>query len=72
MVAPKSITDSSKLLSVSAVAREMGVHRSTVHVWIRDGIMQTQRHGVHHAIQRREVDRVKKLLGLDSKKEGDM
>lgn len=70
MVLPKTISGSKKLLSVTAAARELGVHRSTVHVWIRQGVMRTQRHGIHHSVSRRELERVRKLLGLSQKKEG--
>jgi excisionase family DNA binding protein len=65
MAPPRTISDSKTLLSVSAAARELGVHRTTVHVWIQRGIVRTQRHGIHHAISRAELARVSGVLGLD-------
>lgn len=65
MVVPKSISDDESLLSPSDVAKEMGVHRSTVHNWIRDGMIATERHGAFHAVKRKELDRFRQLYKIE-------
>jgi excisionase family DNA binding protein len=71
MVAPKSITDSKGLLTTTEVARELGVHRSTVHVWIRRKMLATVKHGAFHAVTRKEVERLRKLLGIKKPDSGE-
>lgn len=70
MVVPKTISGDAALLSPTDVADELGVHRSTVHNWIRDGMLASEMHGAFHAVSRAEIDRFKKLyVVLDPKPE---
>lgn len=64
MTIPKSISDDENLLSPSQVAKELGVHRSTVHVWIKGGMLKTERHGVFLSVSREEVERFRKLYDI--------
>ena len=51
MTIPKSISEDDKLLSTSEVAKRCKVHRSTVHLWIKHGLLKTEKHGNFHAIR---------------------
>lgn len=57
MVAPKSIQEDRRLVSPTEAAKILGVHRSTIHNWLRDGLIAGERHGSFHAIARTEVER---------------
>lgn len=68
MTIPKSISEDDKLLSTSDAARMLDVHRSTVHLWIKDGALKTERRGktgTFHAIRTSELKRFAKLYGLE-------
>lgn len=66
MTIPKSISEDGKLLSTSEAAEKLGVHRSTVHHWIKTGVMKSERHGSFHAITPAELKRFKKIYDLSS------
>lgn len=57
MTVPKSISGDSTLLSTSQVADELGVHRSTVHGWVKSGMLPSTRHGAFHGIKRKDLKR---------------
>lgn len=57
MVAPKSIQENESLVSPTEAAKILGVHRSTIHNWLRDGLITGERHGSFHAIARQEIER---------------
>lgn len=44
MTIPKSISDG-PILSTANVAKKVGVHRSTVWLWIKRGMLKSERHG---------------------------
>lgn len=68
MTIPKTISEDDKLHGISDVAKILKVHRSTVHYWIKNGMVKTERHGVYHAITRAEVKRLQKMFGQDAGK----
>lgn len=67
MVAPRSIQDNDKLLSPSEVAKQLGVHRSSVHNWMRDGMIKSEKHGNFHAIHIDELAKFSKFYEVDTK-----
>jgi excisionase family DNA binding protein len=57
MVLPKSISEDDTLLSTADVAQQLDVHRSTVWVWIKNGMLKSVRHGTFHGIRPSELAR---------------
>lgn len=51
MVLPKAIVDDDTVLSTADVAEKLDVHRSTVWVWIKNGMLKSVRRGSFHAIK---------------------
>jgi len=49
LTVPKAISDST-LLSTSQVAEKLGVHRTTVWLWIKNGALRAERHGAFHGV----------------------
>lgn len=64
MVVPKTISEDDTLLSPTEVANELGVHRSTVHNWIRDGMLKSNKHGNFHAVSRVEIHRFSQIYQI--------
>lgn len=56
MTIPKSISDG-QLLSTTDVAGQLGVHRSTVWLWINRGMLQSKRHGAFHGVRPADLKR---------------
>lgn len=61
MTLPKSISNNKNLLSPSQVAEKLGVHRSTVHVWIKNGMLQAERHGIFLCVSCEELGRFRQI-----------
>lgn len=57
MTIPKSISDDNSLLSTADIAEELNVHRSTVHHWIKQGMLPSELHGSFHAVKRKDLKR---------------
>jgi excisionase family DNA binding protein len=55
---PKSISESDELLSTADVAKQLGVHRSTVWMWVKNGMLSSVRHGSFHGISRKSLERL--------------
>ena len=51
MVLPKSISEDDTLLSTADIAQQLDVHRSTVWIWIKHGMLKSVRHGSFHGIR---------------------
>lgn len=69
MVVPKSFEEEG-LLTPSALAKELGVHRSTVHNWLRSGLLKSKRRGSFHTITRAEVARFSSTYVIEPQKRG--
>ena len=58
--------DRAAYVTVSELAREVGVHRNTIHYWIRLGVVDAKRIGIAPKspllITREEAERVKAVL----------
>ena len=50
MTIPKTISDNEQLLSTADIARELGVHRSTVWGWIKNEMLTSKKHGSFHGV----------------------
>lgn len=68
MTLPKSITEDKKLLSTSAIAEKLGVHRSTVHGWIKSGMLKSEKHGRYHGVRPKDLERFLSLYEIESKR----
>lgn len=67
MTIPKSISEDDKLLSTSDIAKQLDVHRSTVHLWIKNGLLKTEKHGKersYHAVRQSELKRFQKIYQI--------
>jgi excisionase family DNA binding protein len=65
---PKTISEDDRLLSTSDVAKKLKVHRSTVHMWIKSGMLGTTKHGAcktYHAIHPKELKRFLSVYQMD-------
>lgn len=51
----------SGLLATAEVARQMGVHRSTVWHWIKTGALKCERHGTFLGVKQSELDRLRAI-----------
>jgi excisionase family DNA binding protein len=58
----------SGLLSTGDVARELGVHRSTVWIWIRDGLLKSKRVGTTVGVRRADLDAFKNMYRVNGEK----
>ena len=58
MTVPKTISEDDRLLSTSDVAKQCGVHRTTVWLWIKRGMLKSEKHGSFHGVRPREVKRL--------------
>ena len=67
MVLPKSISED-ELLSTADVAKSLDVHRSTVWLWIKNGMLKSKRHGQFHGIKPSELERFRSTYVVVSKK----
>lgn len=67
MTVPKSISDG-PLMSTSDVAKRLKVHRSTVWLWIRRGMLKSEQHGAFHGVRRSALDRFLSFYELEPKK----
>jgi len=67
MTIPKSISDG-ELLSTSDVADKLGVHRSTVWLWIKRGMLSSERHGTFHGVQPKALARFRSLYRIARKR----
>jgi excisionase family DNA binding protein len=54
LTVPKSIADDG-LLSTSEVAKKLGVHRSTVWLWIRRGALPSEKRGAFHGVSKKAL-----------------
>jgi len=61
LTVPKTISEDDRLLSTSDVAEQLGVHRTTVWLWIKRGMLKSEKHGSFHGVRPHEV---KKLLDI--------
>lgn len=57
MTVPKTISEDTKLLSTADVAKQLEVHRSTVWLWIKRGMLKSERHGAFHGVKPSELRR---------------
>jgi excisionase family DNA binding protein len=57
MVLPKAIEEDDAVLSTADVAKRLDVHRSTVWIWIKNGMIKSERRGTFHAIKPAELER---------------
>lgn len=56
MVLPKSIAESDgKILSTTQVAERMDVHRSTVNIWIKTGMLPASKHGHFWGVRAKDL-----------------
>lgn len=67
MTVPKSISGSEKLLSTADIAEQLGVHRSTVHGWIKNKMLPSERHGVFHGVKPRDLKRFLSIYNIEPK-----
>jgi len=51
MVLPKAIEEDDTVLSTADVAKRLDVHRSTVWIWIKNGMIKSEQRGVFHVIK---------------------
>lgn len=65
MVVPKSLKVSG-LMSTSEVATALGAHRSTVHGWIKSGMLTSTRHGVFHGVSAEDLAAFRRTYGAGS------
>lgn len=68
MTIPKSISGNPDLLSTADIAKELGVHRSTVHGWIKNGMLASKLHGNFHAVRRKDLERFTSMYSIEPKK----
>ena len=67
MTVPKSISENDDLLSTADVAKELGVHRSTVHGWIKNGMLPSELHGAFHAVKPADLKRFRSIYNVEAK-----
>jgi len=67
MTIPKTISGSEKLLSTADIAKDLGVHRSTVHGWIKNGMLPSERHGVFHGVKPKDLKRFLSIYNIQPK-----
>jgi excisionase family DNA binding protein len=65
---PKTISESSDLLSTSDVAEELGVHRSTVWGWIKNGMLPSEKHGSFHGVSPKALQKFRDIYQIEPKK----
>ena len=57
LTVPKTISEDTELLSTADVAKQQNVHRSTVWLWIKRGMLKSTRHGAFHGVKPSELKR---------------
>lgn len=67
MTVPKSISEG-PLMSTSDVAKRLNVHRSTVWLWIRRGMLKSEKRGTFHGVRKSALDRFLSFYELEPKK----
>ena len=68
MVLPKTIVDDDTVLSTADVAERLDVHRSTVWVWIKNGMLKSTRRGSFHAIKPADLKTFLSMYTVPSRK----
>jgi excisionase family DNA binding protein len=56
MTIPKTLSDG-ELLSTAEVAKQLGVHRSTVWLWIKRDMLPSKKHGAFHGVRPADLKR---------------
>lgn len=67
MVLPKSISEDAEVLSTADVARVLQVHRGTVWLWIRNGMLKSVRHGTFHGVKPAALERFRSQYTVASR-----
>jgi excisionase family DNA binding protein len=68
MTVPKSISDDG-LLSTSQVAEKLGVHRSTVWLYIHRGALASEKHGSFHGVRPAALLKFQNFYKLDDREQ---
>lgn len=66
MTVPKTISEDDALLSTADVAEQLKVHRSTVHHWIKTGMLKSELHGSFHAVKKQELKRFQSMYNVEA------
>ena len=72
MTVPKSISESSDLLSTADIAESLGVHRSTVWGWIKSGMLPSEKQGpsgTFHGVKPSALKRFLSMYQIEPKKQ---
>jgi len=67
MTVPKAIA-ADGLLSTAEVADQLGVHRSTVWLWIKRGMLNSVKRGAFHGVKPAALARFRQMYDVDALK----
>lgn len=67
MTVPKSIADDG-LLSTADVAKQLDVHRSTVWLWIKRGMLPSEKRGSFHGVKPAALKRFLSMYDISAAK----
>lgn len=68
MTVPKSISENDNLLSTTQVAEKLGVHRSSVNIWIGEGRLLSEKHGNFHAVSLKALKKFMSFYSIEPTK----
>lgn len=66
MTVPKALS-ASGLLSTAEVAEKLGVHRSTVWLWIKSGALAAERRGAFHGVSPKALRNFRNVYKIASR-----